>query len=90
MGATDKLRLVINRSRKNNEIPDSEIERVLKQPIYWKVPNNYLGVINAVNMGVPVAAANHSELAQSYRELAYKLADIPQPERRRGLFRFFS
>ncbi|HXG92287.1 MAG TPA: P-loop NTPase [Blastocatellia bacterium] len=88
MGLNDKLRLVINRSRKKDEISDSEIEQVLKHQIYWKLPNSYYGTIEAINSGSPVASANHSDLAHSYRDLAYKLAEITIPEKRRGLFRF--
>jgi pilus assembly protein CpaE len=87
---TDKLRLVINRRLKTDEITDSEIERVMKYPVYWNLPNNYKGSIRAINTGIPLVSKNHSELARSYRELAYALAEIPLPEKRRGLFGLFS
>jgi len=89
-GSSDKVRLIINRAVKDDEIPDSEIERVLKHPVYWKLPNNYKGAIRAINSGQPLVSMNHSELARSYRELAYDLAGIPLPGKRRGLFGLFS
>ena len=89
-GVGDKLRLVINRSRKKNDIPDDQIERVLKHPLYWKLPNNYAGVIAAINSGHPVVTSNHSDLARSYRELAHLLTEIPLPEKPRGLLKLFS
>ena len=89
-GVSEKLRLVINRSRKRNDIPDEEIERVLKHPLYWKLPNNYEGVIKAINSGHPVVTSNHSDLARSYQELAYQLTEIPLPEKPRGLMKLFS
>jgi pilus assembly protein CpaE len=89
-GSSEKLRLVLNRAIKNDEIPDSEIEKVLKHPVYWKLPNNYKGSIRAINSGVPLVSQNHSDLARSYRELAYNLTGIPLAEKRRGLFGFFS
>jgi pilus assembly protein CpaE len=89
-GNSDKIRLVMNRAVKNDEITDSEIERVLKFPVYWKLPNNYKGSIRAINSGTPLVSRNHSELARGYRELAYDLAGIPLPGKRRGLFGLFS
>jgi pilus assembly protein CpaE len=89
-GSSDKVRLIINRTVKNDEITDSEIESVLKHSVYWKLPNNYKGSIRAINSGQPLVSQNHSELARTYRELAYKLADISLPDKKRGLFGFFS
>ena len=89
-GNLDKVRLVINRAVKNDEITDSEIERVLKLAVHWKLPNNYKGSIKAINSGQPLVSQNHSDLARSYRELAYELAGIPLPSKRRGPFGLFS
>lgn len=90
IGSSDKIRLVINRAVKNDEITDSEIERVLKFPVYWKLSNNYKGSIRAINSGTPLVSQNHSDLARGYRELAYDIAGIPLPGKRRGLFGLFS
>jgi pilus assembly protein CpaE len=89
-GNLDKVRLVINRSVKNDEITDGEIERVLKLAVHWKLPNNYKGSIKAINSGQPLVSQNHSELARSYRDLAYELAGVPLPTKRRGPFGLFS
>jgi pilus assembly protein CpaE len=89
-GNIDKVRLVINRSVKNDEITDGEIERVLKLSVHWKLPNNYKGSIKAINSGQPLVSQNHSELARSYRDLAYELAGVPLPTKRRGPFGLFS
>lgn len=89
-GMNDKVRLVINRSRKKDEIPDEEIEKVLKHSLYWKLPNNYGGCVKATHSGNPVVYENHSDLADSYRQLAHRLAEIPLPEKRKGLFKLFS
>ena len=89
-GNLDKVRLVINRSAKHDEITDGEIERVLKLAVHWKLPNNYKGSIKAINSGQPLVSQNHSDLARSYRDLAYDLAGIPLPTKRRGPFGLFS
>jgi pilus assembly protein CpaE len=89
-GIDEKVRLVVNRSRKSDEIADNEIEKALKRSLYWKLPNNYVVTSKATNTGNPVVAENHSELARSYRELARQLAEVPAPEKPRGFFRLFS
>lgn len=89
-GMSEKVRLVINRDRKSDEVTDSEIQRVLKLSPYWKLPNNYRGSKKAILSGYPLVSANHSDLAASYRELAHRLTEMPLPEKKRGLFGIFS
>jgi pilus assembly protein CpaE len=86
----EKLRLVLNRSRRTDEITETEIEKALRQPVYWQLPNDYKTSIEAVNAGRPLVTSNHSELAGSYKELASRLSGIAAPERRGGLLRLFS
>jgi pilus assembly protein CpaE len=87
-GGAKKLRLVLNRSGKSDEITEREIEKVLKHPLYWKLPNNYKASMQAINSGRPVVATEHSDLARGYRDLACRLAGLPLPEKRRGLLGF--
>jgi pilus assembly protein CpaE len=87
-GGAKKLRLVLNRSGKSDEITEREIEKVLKHPLYWKLPNNYKASMQAINSGHPVVATEHSDLARGYRDLARRLAGVPLPEKRRGLLGF--
>jgi pilus assembly protein CpaE len=88
-GLGDKLRLVINRSRKRDEVTDAEISRALKHTPYWRLPNSYARSIDAINTGSPVVSSNHSDLARSYSELAHLLTEVPREEKRRGLFGLF-
>jgi pilus assembly protein CpaE len=60
----------------NDEIKETDIERVLSRKIYWKVPNNYFALMSAINKGVPVSSLNaNSNLAQNYRDLAQYICD---------------
>jgi pilus assembly protein CpaE len=86
----EKLRLVLNRSRPSDEITDREIEKTLRHPVYWQLPNDYQSCIEAINSGHPLVSNNHSELARSYRELARRLSGISPPKKRGGLRRLFS
>ena len=68
--------LVLNRYMENEEIKTSDIEEVVKQKVYWKIPNNYLTMMSAINKGVPVNAINaESNIGINYKEFASKLSD---------------
>ncbi len=72
----EKTKIVLNRYMENDEIKVEDVEDVLEQGVYWKIPNNYFTIMSAINKGVPVASVNSdSNIAQSYRELAALLSD---------------
>ena len=72
----DKIKLVLNRYMENEEIKTSDIEEVVKQKVYWKIPNNYLTMMSAINKGVPVNEINpESNIAQNYMDFASKVSD---------------
>ena len=86
----EKLRLILNRSQRSDDITDGEIEKALRHPVYWQLPNDYRASIGAVNAGRPLVTSNHSDLAGSYKELARQLSGISLPEKRGGLRWLFS
>lgn len=72
----EKVKIVINRYMENDEIKIEDVEDVLGQKIYWKIPNNYFTIMSAINKGIPVGLVNpESNISQSYRELAAMLSD---------------
>ena len=72
----DKTKIIVNRYMENDEIKDTDVEKVLSRPIYWKIPNNYFAIMSAINKGVPVSVSNPStNVAQSYKDLAQNLTD---------------
>jgi len=86
----EKLRVVLNRSHRSDEITDHEIEKTLRHPVYCQLPNDYQTCIQAINSGRPLVTSNHSELARNYKDLARRLSGIAPPEKRGGLLRLFS
>ncbi len=87
-GGKEKVRLLLNRVHKKDEITESHVGKALKHEVYWTLPNNYSAAIQAINLGVPLVSTNHSELARSYRELAADLIGHPLREKG-GLFSLF-
>ena len=72
----DKIKLVLNRYMENEDIKTADIEEVVKQKVYWKIPNNYLIMMSAINKGVPVNEINpDSNVAVNYKEFASKISD---------------
>lgn len=74
--SSDKIKLVLNRYMENEDIKTSDIEEVVKQKVYWKIPNNYLTMMSAINKGVPVNEVNQdTNVAINYKEFASKVSD---------------
>lgn len=72
----EKIKLILNRYMENEDIKTADIEEVVKQKVYWKIPNNYLTMMSAVNKGVPVNSINpDSNIAVNYKDFASKLCD---------------
>ena len=74
--SNDKIKLVLNRYMENEDIKTSDIEEVVKQKVYWKIPNNYLTMMSAINKGVPVNEINsESNISLNYKDFASKVSD---------------
>ena len=72
----DKVKIIINRYMDNDEIKVDDIENTLGEKIYWKIPNNYFTIMEALNKGNTVAEINaSSNVANSFREFASKVSD---------------
>lgn len=84
--AAEKVRIILNRSTRSDEIPDADIERLLRMPLYCKLPNEYVACIKAINSGTLLDAANTKNLGKSLTSLAADVAGLPGVEARRGLF----
>ena len=72
----NKVKVIINRYMENDEIKIEDIENTIGEKIYWKIPNNYFSIMDAINKGVPVSEiSSNSNIANSFRDLATKIAD---------------
>ena len=71
-----KVKIVINRYMENDDIKVEDIENTLGEKIYWKIPNNYFTIMDAVNKGVSIAEVNpNSNVGNNFREFATKVSD---------------
>ena len=85
---SERVRLVLNRSTKSNEITDGDVEKALNQPVMSKVANDYYSCLEAINSGKALVETSNKILARNYRELADQLLGHTR-EKRKGLLGLF-
>jgi pilus assembly protein CpaE len=86
LDASAKVRIVLNRATRSDDINDVDIERLLRTPLYCKLPNEYGACIRAINSGALLASVNSKYLSKAISALATAVAGMPEMELRRGFF----
>ena len=72
----EKVKIVVNRYMDNDEIKIDDIENTLAQKVYWKIPNNYFTIMEAINKGITISEVNpSSNISNSFRDFASKVSD---------------
>ena len=74
----DRIRIVLNRHQKHGPITDDQIEKAIRESIYWKIPNYYSQVVATINTGDPIAALNKSEVTRNLKRWAENLGSGPE------------
>lgn len=71
---SDKIRLILNRYSKKDDITLDDVARTLQQEVYMAIPNDYKVVAESVNQGIPVSKlARRSAVAKSLQEITQEL-----------------
>jgi pilus assembly protein CpaE len=73
----DKIRVVLNRHHKRNVVTDAQIEKVIEQKIFWRVPNQYPQVVKTIHEGDPIAQLPNSLVTRSLEEWAAEIGRKP-------------
>jgi len=76
----EKVRVVINRHDKRNVVSDDQIEKVIEQRIFWRVPNEYPQVVKTIHEGDPIAQLNSSDVTLSLQAWAEEIGIKPGEE----------
>jgi len=67
----EKVRIIINRYHKKSMISLEEAEKSISKEIFWRIPNDYVTTMAAINQGKPLSAVvGGSELTRNFKELA--------------------
>ncbi len=88
-----KVKIVVNRNNKGNELGMRELEKILEEPPFAVLPSDYLPLMEAINQGVPLTKVGpRSKLNTGLKNLAQKVintregengnAKVMQPRRR--------
>ena len=76
----EKVRLVVNRYLPQKDIGVEQLEEALHYPVYWRIPNDYANMSDAINAGMPVAEIDPvAEVTKSFDQLASELAGLETP-----------
>jgi len=70
----ERVAAVVSRYDARADIGQEDIERVVGLPVWAVLPSDYRKVIAAANAGRPLVSENHSRLATSVQQFAFKLA----------------
>jgi pilus assembly protein CpaE len=84
--ASERVRIVLNRSMRTDEINDADIEDLLRMQLSFKLPNEYPACIKAINSGSLLDATNTKQLGKALAALVADITGLPEVENRRGLF----
>ena len=85
---SDRLRVIMNRHQNRSIITEAQIEKVIGQKIYWKVPNQYIQMLKSISGGDPLSQATNSEVAKNLDEWAGiigKKPSTPEDRKSKGL-----
>ena len=87
--AADRVRVILNRSSGSDEISNVDIERLLRNDIHCRLPNDYRACIKAINSGRLLEPSSSKQLYRAVNALASEVAGLPEPEGRSGLLGIF-
>jgi pilus assembly protein CpaE len=76
----EKIRVVLNRYHKSNVVSEAQIEKVIEQKIFWRVPNQYPQVVKTIHEGDPIAQLSSSEVTRTLKEWAETFGRKPGTE----------
>ena len=84
LSVSDKVKVVLMRWQKTDEITPEDIERALDRPVFWKMPYQYESSLHAINAGSPHAHLTRSKLDKSYREFAAAMTGLTPAKKKLG------
>jgi Flp pilus assembly CpaE family ATPase len=84
---SERVKILLNRVSDNLLIAPKQIETALGYGIHHSFSSDYRSVSTALNSGVPLTLANHSEIASQFgtftKQLLGQQEEVKEPEKRR-------
>ena len=74
---SSRIKFILNRYIENSDVKQEDVREAIGIDIFYKIPNNYLTLIDAINIGHTVGEINaNSNIAKSYQNLAKEIISI--------------
>ncbi len=86
----DRIKIVLNRYTKNNDISLKDAEAGIKKKLFWVLPNDFNTTMSAINKGKPLTQiASRATITKSFEDLARALQHpkSQQEEKNRKIFK---
>jgi pilus assembly protein CpaE len=86
----DRIKIVLNRYLKNNEISLRDAETGIQHKLFWVIPNEYHTTMSAINRGKPLPQiAPRAAITKNFADLARALTmpEAGQEKMKRSIFR---
>jgi pilus assembly protein CpaE len=78
---TDKIHVVINRFSSRYAVNVEQIEKAIRLPVAIKLPNNYMDLVRAVNLGDPISPTRKSDFTLQFTKWAASVVGSPEISR---------
>jgi pilus assembly protein CpaE len=85
----DRIKIVLNRYMKNNEISLRDAEAGIKKPLFWVIPNDFNTTMSAINKGKPLPQiASKAAITKNFEDLATALT-MPEAKQKKKKWKIF-
>jgi pilus assembly protein CpaE len=90
---SEKMDIVINRFSSSYAVSVEQIEKAIRLPIAFKLPNSYTELVRSVNLGEPISPSRKTEFSVQFIKWANSLvgatAGAEPPAKEKSLFALF-
>jgi pilus assembly protein CpaE len=85
----DRIKIVLNRYMKNNEISLKDAEAGIKKELFWIIPNDFNTTMSAINKGMPLPQiASKAAITKNFEAFANALT-MPEVKQAKKKWRIF-
>ena len=75
----DKIKVALNRYSSQFAVGLEHIEKAIRLPVTFTIPNSYVELVRSANLGVPVSCEQKSVFSEEIRKWANVLVGVQEP-----------
>lgn len=73
---TNKMKVVINRFSSQFAVSLDDVEKAIRLPVAFCIPNSYVELVRSANLGIPVSGETHSTFSDDLTRWANSLVGV--------------